>query len=187
MELQFHRWYPRVLSPSACRRLMGLQGQPETATVGSGRREDLGLRRSEVTWLSAEEPEVCDLTRLMRSYAAEQGVVLSEELPEVQLTRYTAANKGIYGPHMDCGEGRAAMREVSCSVLLNDPAEFGGGELRFPHLGRTPPALRRGEACVFRSWLVHGVGPVWRGERWSLVLWLRGQPLPINPRVPDRP
>jgi len=174
----FQKYLPNVLTEEECLRLISLAGEGEQATVGN-RSTNLSLRRSRVTWLKRSEPEVQKVLNAMHRFARDQKIDIVNGKPEIQLTRYDAKDKGVYGPHMDCGESGYPLREVSITLLLSDPAEFSGGELLFPHLGRDVRSLRRGDAHVFRSWMVHAVNPVWRGTRWSLVIWIR--------RRPDRP
>ena len=176
MATTYHKHVERLFTPEECSRLRqkGLEGdlKVERATVGGGRDIKEGLRRSYVTWLPKDTPELQKVRAAMHAYAAECRLSSRYEF-EFQLTRYDGTDNGVYGWHMDCGEHEDNQRVVSCSVMLSDPHEFDGGELRFQALGRVPPDLKIGDAAVFRSWLCHRVEPVTRGRRWSLVSWMR--------------
>jgi SM-20-related protein len=78
------------------------------------------------------------------------------------------------------------QRRVSVVVFLNDasgepaPDSYGGGELTFYGLlGDGPSGSpigvpldgKGGELVAFRSGLLHGVGAVTHGERYTIVSW----------------
>lgn len=73
--------------------------------------------------------------------------------------------------HMDLGPG-VTYRKLAASVMLSSPDEYDGGALAFP--GAEFDRLPRGSAVVFPSFLLHGVRPVKRGRRCSLVAWVGG-------------
>lgn len=75
------------------------------------------------------------------------------------------------------------IRKLSCTITLNDPNEYDGGDLRFdlgPHRTdryHTCEGIRpRGSIVVFPSHVHHQVTPVTRGTRYSLVCWNVGKP-----------
>jgi PKHD-type hydroxylase len=88
------------------------------------------------------------------------------------LSRYEPGMK--YGPHADAPfmavpyeGGMMQMRsDLSCTVFLNDPASYQGGELVL-HVGTRPVAIKGapGEAFVYPSTLLHEVRPVTSGQR----------------------
>jgi PKHD-type hydroxylase len=84
-----------------------------------------------------------------------------------------------YGPHVDgairAQRGGAALRsDVSCTVFLNDPDEYDGGELAvIDTYGTHEVKLPAGDAVVYASTSVHEVQPVTRGERVASFLWVQ--------------
>src|SRR6185437_12827367 len=88
------------------------------------------------------------------------------------LSRYSPGMQ--YGAHGDAAymvvsspQGPVTLRsDVSCTVFLNDPTSYEGGELVL-HLGTRPVPIkgRPGEAFVYPSSLLHEVRPVRSGER----------------------
>ena len=78
-----------------------------------------------------------------------------------------------YDWHLDIGRG-ASTRKVSVSVVLSAPDEYEGGGLTFP--GHRYDRVEQGTAIVFPSFVLHGVQPVTRGRRRSLVAWVGGTP-----------
>ena len=72
-----------------------------------------------------------------------------------------------------------ALRKISISVLLNDPAEYEGGDLEIS-TGTTNrlAARNKGAVILFPSYALHRVLPITKGTRYSLVAWIVGnQPL----------
>lgn len=88
------------------------------------------------------------------------------------LARYEPGMK--YGPHADtafisvpAGGGMLQLRsDLSCTVFLNDPAAYEGGELVL-HVGTKPIPIKGlpGEAFVYPSTTLHEVRPVRTGQR----------------------
>jgi PKHD-type hydroxylase len=84
-----------------------------------------------------------------------------------------------YGPHVDGAirsqRGIAALRaDVSCTVFLNDPDDYDGGELAvIDTYGTHEVKLPAGDAIVYPSTSVHEVLPVTRGERLASFLWVQ--------------
>jgi len=76
------------------------------------------------------------------------------------------------------------VRKLSCTINLNSPGEYEGGNLKFdygPHsdgerFHECTEIRPQGSMIVFPSFLEHQVTPVTSGTRYSLVLWSIGQP-----------
>ena len=96
-------------------------------------------------------------------------------LQEMQLSRYLAEDGGHYDWHIDGTEPEEGMqRKLSISILLNDPAEFEGGELQIKGVESKNILTKRGSIVVFPSFLEHRVTPVTWGVRYSAVTWAMG-------------
>ena len=97
------------------------------------------------------------------------------------ITRYRPGMK--YGAHADAAymqlPGSAIRSDLSCTVFLNDPKDYEGGELHI-QLGDAHLhfKLRPGEAIVYPSDTLHEVVPVTKGERLVAITF-------IQSRVPD--
>ncbi|MEP6829805.1 MAG: Fe2+-dependent dioxygenase [Rhizomicrobium sp.] len=88
------------------------------------------------------------------------------------LSRYEVGMK--YGAHADTAfmginaqSGAYQLRsDLSCTIFLNDPATYEGGELAL-HMGTLPITIKGapGEAFVYPSTLLHEVRPVTSGTR----------------------
>lgn len=97
------------------------------------------------------------------------------------ITRYKPGMK--YGAHADAAymqlPGSAIRSDLSCTVFLNDPKDYDGGDLHIQigdaHLRFK---LNPGEAIVYPSDTLHEVVPVTKGERLVAITF-------IQSRVPD--
>jgi PKHD-type hydroxylase len=84
------------------------------------------------------------------------------------LARYEPGMK--YGPHADAAfiplPGGPLRSDVSCTVFLNDPRSYEGGELVI-HLGvrALPLKAAPGNAILYPSTTLHEVAPVRSGQR----------------------
>ena len=75
------------------------------------------------------------------------------------------------------------VRKISLTINITDPNDYEGGDLKFDlgnhqekniltaHEGKS-----QGSIVVFPSFLDHCITPVTRGVRYSLVLWVLGEP-----------
>jgi PKHD-type hydroxylase len=94
------------------------------------------------------------------------------------MTRYRPGMK--YGPHADSAfiqlPGATIRSDLSCTIFLNDPASYDGGEL---HVGlgdaQLTFKLKPGEAIVYPSDTFHQVMPVTRGERLVAITFIQSR------------
>ena len=98
-----------------------------------------------------------------------------------QITKYDEKNQGFYKPHQD-GEYEDVppnewVRKLSVSIQLTSPEYYEGGTFEFPDDKEkfvVEDSLGQGTAVFFPSYINHGVVPVTKGTRYSLVCWVRG-------------
>jgi len=100
------------------------------------------------------------------------------DLSRLESLQYTVYNEGqFYRDHMDLGykNPNNAVRKLSFTMQLSDPADYNGGELLIKH-GSEPDIARknRGAITFFPSYVMHEVTPVTRGTRKSIVGWVTG-------------
>jgi len=128
-------------------------------------------RATETDWIFERIWEVATL------YNSRYGFGLSEEMGQLQLTRYMAGQ--LYDWHMDLGGGPMSLRKITIVVeLAGGGYEGGGTEVFFGEGRNNRVALGRGDALIFPSFIMHRALPVESGARWTLVSWLTGpQPL----------
>ena len=94
-----------------------------------------------------------------------------------QYTIYEQENEGFYNWHLDIGvyNEMTVTRKMSMSMVLNDSAEYEGGDLEVWGASGVVTAPReRGTPVFFPSFLLHRVTPVTKGIRKSLVVWFGG-------------
>lgn len=97
------------------------------------------------------------------------------------ITRYQPGMR--YGAHADAAflvvAGATLRSDLSCTIFLNDPKDYDGGELHI-QLGDSDFTfkLEPGQAIVYPSDTLHQVNPVTRGERLVAITF-------IQSRVPD--
>lgn len=95
-----------------------------------------------------------------------------------RVNRYDPAHPA-FGWHVDNairlrGDGLRVRTDLSCTVFLNEPQDYDGGELEF----RQGDALHRlklpaGQAVLYPSGTVHRVLPVTRGARLACFFWVQ--------------
>lgn len=98
------------------------------------------------------------------------------DVESFQLTKYTVGD--YYHKHIDTepllSEGNV-QRKLSFSIDLTPPEQYQGGDLNL-YLNITPETVpsQLGRMVFFPSFILHEVTEVTRGERLSLVGWIRG-------------
>lgn len=84
-----------------------------------------------------------------------------------------------YGNHIDNAVrvlqgGQRVRTDVSCTVFLNDPADYDGGELVVTDTyGEHRIKLPAGHAVIYPGTSLHQVSPVTRGERLACFFWVQ--------------
>ena len=174
-----------LFTPDQCRQVIecGRRQKPQKAQVGMGKRPGCGLdtnkRVTTISWIPFKEmPEMYrDLYKFIQKANENHFGFGDIQITEnAQFTEYPEG--GFYDWHMDCDVSMThepPVRKISMTLLLNDPAEFEGGELEITTPGKYVP-LKQGHAICFASFLNHRVNKVKRGVRQSLVVWFGGKP-----------
>ena len=94
------------------------------------------------------------------------------------MTRYKPGMK--YGAHADAAfiqlPGATIRSDLSCTIFLNEPADYEGGELNI----RLADAdlkfkLKPGEAIIYPSDTLHQVVPVTKGERLVAITFIQSR------------
>lgn len=105
-------------------------------------------------------------------------------LENPQLTKYDSSTKGFYDMHMDCANYQHnTLRKLSMVIQLSDLDDFEGGDFMYYSMlekrdvnvsKERPELMGIGQCIVFPSFINHGVTPVTKGVRYSLVCWGMG-------------
>ena len=124
-----------------------------------------------------------------RDYAASSKIVLDAFNRSFEFREFTQAKRIVppilakytpgmkYGAHADVAfmpTPQGPLRsDISCTVFLNNPGEYDGGELVI-HLGdrSLPIKCAAGAALVYPSTTLHEVAPVRRGERLVAITFI---------------
>jgi|LakMenE01Jun11ns_1017448.scaffolds.fasta_scaffold9860187_1 PKHD-type hydroxylase len=170
--------------------------QKETPTWAyTGRSPDLKKvfehRRSKVFWIKSDHPTLGFIhERYWRNVSYINNNYFKAhitDLPPLQLTQYSEQYQGEYKIHMDLDwiEGNSLssepgqQRKISAIVQLSDPNSYEGGDFEFDQIPEYPPkdvVRKQGVMTCFPSFVLHGVKPVTKGKRYSIVGWFEGPP-----------
>lgn len=164
----------------------------EKAVVGFEENKEIPeVRVSEVVWMTPEfvqkhncydvAGKITDLANFMNEKFFQFDLL---EMESVQLTKYDSRNQGFYKPHIDSAPLQGGyLRKLSMIIQLSDPSEFEGGDFVYHDLNSNqtlsmqetnPEFLQKGMVIAFPSFIPHGVTPVTKGARYSLVAWCNG-------------
>ncbi len=94
-----------------------------------------------------------------------------------RVNRYANATN-YYGNHIDNAiralpSGAKVRTDLSCTVFLNDPQDYDGGELTVTDTyGEKTVKLAAGDAVLYPGTSLHQVKPVTRGQRLACFLWI---------------
>lgn len=178
-------FYDKKFSKSECETIIHASRciRPEVGATSGG--ENPLVRKSEVRWMKNTKSHRWVFDRLAEVAVGACGkdnwypFHLSCFAEPIQITHYKGSDEGHYDTHQDFGPGNMSTRKLSLVVLLNDPAEFKGGELELlsiPGENKAIAQLAQGTVIAFPSWELHRVRKLTEGERWSLVCWVHGNP-----------
>ena len=135
-------------------------------------------RRSSVGWPNARH-EIIQLARQAAITENERHWQFNLDGDgEYQLTHYDSHDAGAYHTHIDMSldSAKPKSRKLSFVLQLSDGGDYFGGDLTLDYVASPDHRQARGigTLIVFPSFVPHSVGPLVRGERWSLVSWLSG-------------
>lgn len=171
---------PQVLSAQEAgefrRRLADADWVDGRETVGhQGAQVKRNQQLSDASPLKAELGQAL-LTALRRSPVFFAAALPRKILPP-RFNRYSGG--GEYGFHVDgavmnVGEDEHLRSDVSCTVFLNDPDEYDGGQLIISDTyGEHEIVKSAGDAVIYPSSSLHRVEPVTRGARLASFFWIQ--------------
>jgi PKHD-type hydroxylase len=183
-------WKSQVFSPDECRWIIenfsqNLQPATVVGQVSSDgntmvQATEEQIRLSNVNWIQPDDPNVN--TRWIFERMTEAVNYMNDEFfrfdltgfaEGFQFTQYTAPG-GKYDLHVDKIH-LGIPRKLSVVIQLSDPSEYEGGEFHLVD-SSTPCVLpkEQGTLLCFPSYSLHGVTPVTKGTRYSMVGWITG-------------
>lgn len=110
------------------------------------------------------------------SHARFFSAALPKKVFTPRINRYQG--EGHYGMHYDNAilrraDGQQVRSDVSCTVFLNEPDEYEGGELVIQHTyGEQRVKLPAGSAVLYPGTSLHEVRPVTQGQRLGCFFWI---------------
>ena len=147
-------------------------------------RETVGVQGARVKrneQLPETSPARAELAQLVLAALARSPLYFAAALPLKTLAprfnRYQGG--GEYGFHVDgavmrSGDGGHVRSDVSCTLFLNDPGEYDGGELIVQDTyGEHEVKLPAGDLILYPSSSLHRVAPVTRGARLASFFWVQ--------------
>ena len=131
-------------------------------------------------------PHDCDAARTIRTQVLRGldssprffSAVLPLKVFTPRINRY-AGDSNAYGNHIDNAvrvlpDGQRVRTDVSCTVFLNDPTDYDGGELVVADTyGEHSVKLPAGHAVIYPGTSLHQVKPVTRGQRLACFFWVQ--------------
>lgn len=167
-----------VFTPAQCKTIVqiGKNAMLEKSVVGVSGVCDETCRKSRVSWLSPVDGNEWIFQKL-----TDAAVFLNDRFFKfdllgfaegIQFTEYESPG-GKYDPHVDCMYN-GKIRKLSISVQLSDENEYEGGDVICNYGEEIVMPRTQGIVLAFPSYALHGVKPVTKGTRYSLVAWITG-------------
>ena len=171
---------PIVLTPA---QVAGFRARLDAAQWTDGRQTvgHLGAQAKRNEQLPEDSPLRRELGETILLALARHPLFFSAALPLKYLpprfNRYTGG--GTYGFHVDgavmnLSHGEQLRSDVSCTLFLNPPDEYEGGELVISDTyGEHAVKLPAGDLVLYPSSSLHQVTPVTRGARLASFFWVQ--------------
>jgi PKHD-type hydroxylase len=131
-------------------------------------------------------PHDCEAARLIRSLVMSGldrsptffSAALPKRLFTPRVNRY-GGDSNYYGSHVDnavrilADSGQRVRTDISCTVFLNDPTAYEGGELVVQDTyGSQSIKFPAGDLVMYPGTSVHEVRPVTKGYRYACFFWI---------------
>lgn len=175
-------WFDAAFTPDQLASIitLGTSLPAQAANLADRKPATEDIRRCTVSWIAPETPDsewlfrrLTDLVTTANSRFFDFAI---DEIEPLQFTEYNNINDHYTWhkdmlPHMP---GRL-VRKLSFILMLSDPQDHDGGdvELWFDNEPVIVPPCA-GKIIFFPSYCLHRVTPITRGQRRSLVGWVKG-------------
>jgi PKHD-type hydroxylase len=173
-------FYDTVFTKEECSTIIGygLSLSPADAIIGVDAVVDNAIRKSKTAFFDHTDTGAEWIHKRCASVVNNiNEKFFNFDLKYIETLQFTCyiESGSKYDPHIDTMYKSFGTRKLSFSILLNDPAEFEGGDLQL-FTGPTPIIAKRqqGTAILFPSYTLHAVTPITKGTRYSLVGWVVG-------------
>ena len=196
MNTEYSYWYYRNAIPKRiCNDIIeyGLQNAKQSAVIAD-KKLNQKIRKSNVAWLD-EQWIYKEIVPYIEQANIDAG--WNYHISRSEMAQFTMYEPGqFYDWHVDAwtkpykkGENwphlEGLYRKLSVTVCLNDTTEYEDGQLEMGMNARPDhnrdihdlrPLSTQGTVIVFPSYEWHRVQPVTKGTRYSLVVWMFGDP-----------
>ena len=171
---------PHILTPDEVNNVSALLASAPWADGRASAGEQAALVKN-----NQQLPHECEAAQQIRAMVLRgldrSSTFFSAALPKRVFTprvnRY-GGESNYYGNHIDNAiralpNGQKVRTDVSCTVFLNDPQDYDGGELTVADTyGEQTVKLPAGHAVLYPGTSLHQVKPVTRGHRVACFLWV---------------
>jgi PKHD-type hydroxylase len=177
------RFLPELLSPDTVRQARELLLALPESDWADG-RDSAGSQARTVKdnlQLPHEHPVAAQIRQWVLAELDQSGMFFSAALPlkvfTPRINRYTPEFPH-YGRHIDNAvrlkaDGQRVRTDLSCTVFLNDPDEYEGGELSAQDRDTVHRVkLPAGHAVLYPGNTLHEVTPVTHGQRLACFFWI---------------
>jgi predicted 2-oxoglutarate/Fe(II)-dependent dioxygenase YbiX len=166
-----------VVTPAFCNKLIQEYSKPEVEKeppyIGVGKENiDLNIRNVQRLQLPLYAGIGATLTAI--------GLNVNNDIWKYTITHSNQSEflmydvKGKYETHVDTFHAHSnEIRKLTILVFLNDDFEGGKFYIQNSH-ERTYPEQKKGTVLIFPSFMPHGVEPITKGVRYSIVTWMVG-------------
>ena len=161
-----------LFSVEECDAIKSLFNRIEPSGTGGGM--NLAKRDSSNLWIPFSEQWIYERVALASKDLNIWEFDLNGFQEMFQLTFYKQDSH--YGWHQDVGIKEMSVRKLSAVVQLSDPSTYQGGYLEFFGSQLNDNLREQGSITFFPSYQWHRVTPVLEGFRFSLVIWMSGNP-----------
>ncbi|MDB5931582.1 MAG: 2OG-Fe(II) oxygenase [Polaromonas sp.] len=172
---------PHILSPKD----LLAAGKALAAAPWTDGRSTAGIQAAQVK-NNEQLPDDCEATRSIQAMVLKglegNATFFSAALPKKmfppRINRY-GGGSNFYGNHVDNairavpGNAQRVRTDISCTVFLNSPDDYDGGELAIADTyGEQLIKLPAGHAVLYPGTSLHQVRPVSRGHRVACFFWI---------------
>lgn len=165
-----------VLNSAELAQVHALLGQVGFADGRMTNPDASNKRNLQAPHTDAANARIAEIARdALARHADIRTLALPKQMARTTVVRYEPGMT--YGWHVDEAlfQSTPPMRsDISCTIFLNDPSEYDGGELTM-QFGAQELAykLSAGSALIYPSTTIHQVAPVTRGVRVAAITWLQ--------------
>jgi PKHD-type hydroxylase len=171
--------FPNIVSDAFCDKLIEEYASPKVEKIQAGvggfdnQDVDLNIRNVKKVQLPVNQGIGATLTAIGLNFNHEKYKFNITHSNQAEFLMYDINGK--YEAHVDTFPQMSdETRKLTVIAILND--DFEGGKFYIKNSDeKIYPKQNKGDVIIFPSFMVHGVEPVTKGIRYSVVTWLVGE------------